>query len=249
MIRTVLLGVTLAHLGFFAHADLPALKNSPVEQVEQLGGRAFLKKGKISEIILIDKDVPNGFFSQLGDLRELTDLSLENCRIQADHIIPISTLPKLEWLNLYLTPLGEQGVNLLSKSRSISLLPIGKAGVTDLGLEYLCKMGQLTYLGLRGNPVTDKGAQHLSKLSNLQGLYLGETQVTDQTVTEISHLYQLEKLWLHDLPITDKAIGHLAKLTQLKEVHIYGTNISAQGARSLQESLPKCRVIHEVFPK
>ena len=77
MIRTVLLGVTLAHLGFFAHADLPALKNSPVERVEQLGGRAFLKKGKISEIILIDKDVPSGFFSQLGDLSELTDLSLE----------------------------------------------------------------------------------------------------------------------------------------------------------------------------
>jgi len=249
MIRTVLLGVTLAHLGFFAHADLPALKNSPVEQVEQLGGRAFLKKGKISEIILIDKDVPNGFFSQLGDLRELTDLSLENCRIQADHIIPISTLPKLEWLNLYLTPLGEQGVNLLSKSRSISLLPIGKAGVTDLGLEYLCKMGQLTYLGLRGNPVADKGARHLSKLSNLQGLYLGETNVTDRTIAEIAHLSRLQKLWLHDLPISDESVSHLAKLTELKEVHIYATNISAQGARTLQSSLPRCRVIHEIFPK
>ena len=249
MIRTVLLGVTLAHLGFFAHADLPALKNSPVEQVEQLGGRAFLKKGKISEIILIDKDVPSGFFSQLGDLRELTDLSLENCRIKADHIIPISTLPKLEWLNLYLTPLGEQGVNLLSKSRSISLLPIGKAGVTDLGLEYLCKMGQLTYLGLRGNPITDKGAKHLSKLSTLEGLYLGETNVTDRTIAEIAHLSRLQKLWLHDLPITDEAVSHLAKLTELKEVHIYATNISAQGARTLQSSLPRCRVIHEIFPK
>ena len=249
MIRTVLLGVTLAHLGFFAHADLPALKNSPVEQVEKLGGRAFLKKGKISEIILIDKDVPSGFFSQLGDLSELTDLSLENCRIQADHIIPISTLPKLEWLNLYRTPLGEQGVNLLSKSKSIALLPIGKAGVTDLGLEYLCKMGQLTYLGLRGNPVTDKGAKHLSKLTKLEGLYLGETQVTNQTVTEIAHLSRLQKLWLHDLPITDEAIVHLSKLKRLKEIHIYATNISARGAQSLQKSLPKCRVIHEIFPQ
>ena len=249
MIRTVLLGVTLAHLGFFAHADLPALKNSPVEQVEKLGGRAFLKKGKISEIILIDKDVPNGFFSQLGDLRELTDLSLENCRIQADHIIPISTLPKLEWLNLYRTPLGEQGVNLLSKSKSIALLPIGKAGVTDRGLENLTKMSQLTYLGLRGNPVTDKGARHLSKLSNLQGLYLGETNVTDRTIAEIAHLSRLQKLWLHDLPISDEAVSHLAKLNELKEVHIYATNISAQGARTLQSSLPRCRVIHEIFPK
>jgi len=249
MIRTVLLGVTLAHLGFFAHADLPALKNSPVEQVEKLGGRAFLKKGKISEIILIDKDVPSGFFSQLGDLSELTDLSLENCRIHADDVIPISTLPKLEWLNLYRTPLGEQGVNLLSKSRSISLLPIGKAGVTDLGLEYLCKMGQLTYLGLRGNPVTDKGARHLSKLSNLQGLYLGETNVTDRTIAEIAHLSRLQKLWLHDLPISDEAVSHLAKLNELKEVHIYATNISAQGARTLQSSLPRCRVIHEIFPE
>ena len=249
MIRTVLLGVTLAHLGFFAHADLPANKNSPVERVEQLGGRAFLKKGKLSEIILIDKDVPSGFFSQLGDLSDLTDLSLENCRIQADDMIPISTLPKLEWLNLYRTPLGEQGVNLLSKSKSIALLPIGKAGVTDLGLEYLCKMGQLTYLGLRGNPVTDKGAKHLSKLTKLEGLYLGETQVTNQTVTEIAHLSRLQKLWLHDLPITDEAIVHLSKLKRLKEIHIYATNISARGAQSLQKSLPKCRVIHEIFPQ
>jgi len=249
MIRTALLGFTLGHLVFFAQADTPYLNHSPVQRVELMGGKIFLKKGKVSEIILIDKDVPSGFFSQLGGLSELTDLSLENCRIEPDNIIAISNLPRLEWLNLYRTPLGEQEVKLLSKSSSIVLLPLGKVGVTNRGLENLCKMSQLTYLGLRGNPVTDKGAQHLSKLSNLQGLYLGETQVTDQTVTEISHLSQLEKLWLHDLPITDKAIGHLAKLTQLKEVHIYGTNISAQGARSLQESLPKCRVIHEVFPK
>jgi len=249
MIRVTLLGLTLGHLGFFAHADLPASKHSPVERVEQLGGRAFLKKGKVSEIILIDKDVPSGFFSQLGDLSELTDLSLENCRIHADDVIPISTLPKLEWLNLYRTPLGEQGVNLLSKSKSIALLPIGKAGVTDLGLEYLCKMGQLTYLGLRGNPVTDKGAKHLSKLTKLEGLYLGETQVTNQTVTEIAHLSRLQKLWLHDLPITDEAIVHLSKLKRLKEIHIYATNISARGAQSLQKSLPKCRVIHEIFPQ
>jgi len=249
MIRVTLLGLTLGHLGFFAHADLPASKHSPVERVEQLGGRAFLKKGKVSEIILIDKDVPSGFFSQLGDLSELTDLSLENCRIHADDVIPISTLPKLEWLNLYRTPLGEKGVNLLSKSKSIALLPIGKAGVTDLGLEYLCKMGQLTYLGLRGNPVTDKGAKHLSKLTKLEGLYLGETQVTNQTVTEIAHLSRLQKLWLHDLPITDEAIVHLSKLKRLKEIHIYATNISARGAQSLQKSLPKCRVIHEIFPQ
>ncbi len=249
MIRVTLLGLTLGHLGFFAHADLPASKHSPVERVEQLGGRAFLKKGKVSEIILIDKDVPSGFFSQLGDLSELTDLSLENCGILADDVIPISTLPKLEWLNLYRTPLGEQGVNLLSQSKSIALLPIGKAGVTDLGLEYLCKMGQLTYLGLRGNPVTDKGARHLSKLSKLEGLYLGETKVTDRTIAEIAHLSRLQKLWLHDLPITDAAIEHLSKLKRLKEIHIYATNISPKGAQSLQKSLPKCRVIHEIFPQ
>jgi Leucine-rich repeat (LRR) protein len=249
MIRVTLLGLTLGHLGFFAHADIPALTHSPVERVEQIGGKIFLKKEKVSEIILIDKDVPSGFFSQLGDLSELTDLSLENCRIQADDVISISNIPKLEWLNLYRTPLGELGVNLLSKSKSIALLPIGKAGVTDLGLEYLCKMGQLTYLGLRGNPVTDKGARHLSKLSKLEGLYLGETKVTDRTIAKIAHLSRLQKLWLHDLPITDEAVSHLTKLTELKEVHIYATNISAQGAKTLQKSLPRCRVIHEIFPK
>ena len=249
MIRVTLLGLALSHLGFFAHADLPALTHSPVEQVEQLGGRAFLKKGKVSEIILIDKDVPSGFFSQLGDLSELTDLSLENCRIEPDNIVAISNLPKLEWLNLYRTPLGEQEVNLLSKSSNIVLLPLGKVGVTNRGLENLCKMSQLTYLGLRGNPITDAGARHLSKLKNIEGIYLGETQVTDRTIAEIAHLSRLQKLWLHDLPITDEAVSHIAMLKQLREVHIYATNISAQGARTLQKSLPRCRVIHEIFPK
>ena len=249
MIRVTLLGLTLGHLGFFAHADLPALTHSPVERVEQIGGKIFLKKEKVSEIILIDKDVPSGFFSQLGDLSELTDLSLENCRIQADDVISISNIPKLEWLNLYRTPLGELGVKLISKSKSIGLLPTGKAGVTDRGLENLCNMSQLIYLGLRGNPITDAGARHLFKLKNLEGLYLGETQVTDRTIAEIAHLSRLQKLWLHDLPITDEAIDYLAMLKQLRELHIYATNISAQGARTLQQSLPKCRVIHEVFPQ
>jgi hypothetical protein len=110
-------------------------------------------------------------------------------------------------------------------------------------------MGQLTYLGLRGNPITDAGARHLSKLKNIEGIYLGETQVTDRTIAEIAHLSRLQKLWLHDLPITDEAINHIAMLKQLREVHIYATNISAQGARTLQKSLPRCRVIHEIFPK
>ena len=249
MIRAALLGFTLGNLFFFAQADTPYLNRSPVQRVELMGGKIFLKKAKVSEIILQDTDVPRRFFFQLGDLSELTDLSLENCRIERNDIVAISNLPKLEWLNLYRTPLGEQGVKLISKSKSIGLLPTGKAGVTDRGLENLCNMSQLIYLGLRGNPITDAGARHLFKLKNLEGLYLGETQVTDRTIAEIVHLSRLQKLWLHDLPITDEAIDYLAMLKQLRELHIYATNISAQGARTLQQSLPKCRVIHEVFPQ
>ncbi|MDX1408889.1 MAG: AAA family ATPase, partial [Saprospiraceae bacterium] len=45
----------------------------------------------------------------------------------------------------------------LKELKSLKLLPIGDAGITDAGLVHLRGMPQLEYLGLRGNKVTDMG--------------------------------------------------------------------------------------------
>ncbi|MBI4601897.1 MAG: sulfatase-like hydrolase/transferase [Planctomycetes bacterium] len=212
------------------------------KRVEDLGGRVFRKDGRIVEVVLNRRDVPDEALRLIGELEDLTDLSLEETSVGDAGAGHLAALEKLEWLNLYRTRIGDEGLAHLSRISSLKLLPIGETRVTDAGLVHLKRMGRLEYLGLRGNKVTDRGLEHLARLAGLKGLHLGATAVTDAGAARLAGLGKLEKLWLDGTAITDVAVEHLAKLTGLKELHVAGTRLTAQGIEALRAALPGCAV-------
>ena len=224
-------------------------RNTPSQIIQDWGGKSFFKKGKLTEVNLNGTNFEPGKLTILGMFNDITDVSLENVRINEQDLSTLAKLPQLEWLNLYQTAIKDKGAQILSLSKSIKFLPVGQTGITDHGVFHLCEMKQLIYLGLRANRITDQSAQYFAQLENLESLYLGETKVSNQTVQKIATLPKLKKLWLHDTKINDKSVPFLAKIQSLEELHIYATGITNEGAQKLRKQLPRCRIIHEVFPQ
>ena len=135
-------------------------------------------------------------------------------------------------------------------------------GVTDKGLDSICRWDQLIWLDVTDNRVTDQGLANLSaavqlrRLSlerteitdltvqrrvdspNLQELDLSATRITDSAATNLGQLAELRSLWLTGTNITDRSIESLSRLKNLTLLDVSGTKISPEGWRRLRASLP-----------
>jgi arylsulfatase A len=220
----------------------PADRDAAVRRIEELGGLIVRKDGRIVEVNLNRRAVPDEALRAVAALGDLTDLSLEEAPVGDAGLEHLAVLRNLEWLNLYRTRVGDAGLAHLSRISSLKHLPVGGTRVTDAGLIHLERMPQLEYLGLRGDRITDAGLAHLSKLRRLKGLHLGETTVGDAGLASLAGLKQLEKLWLDRTRITDAAVEPLARLRSLEELHVAGTGLTRAGIEALRAALPGCEV-------
>lgn len=220
-------------------------KNQGTKELDDLGVFIF-RNNESHKVIEISANnnlkVRDSHLALIGNLREITDLSLENTLITDLGIISISKLPKLEWLNLYKTGIGDNSLEKIAQMQSIKLLPIGKTKVTDNGMKHLSQMKKLEYLGLRGTAITDEGTSKLTKLVNLQGLNLAETRITDKTLDHLSELKAIKDLWLQKTKISDNSISIISKFRNLKYLDISDTLITSKGIKTLKGALPLCKI-------
>ena len=131
---------------FYSFAQNKIIK----EKVESWGGRTFFKRGVLVEVHLNKAKFLPGELSILKSCQEITDLSLERTQVSEEDLVSISNMPKLAWLNLYLTKIGDSGARILSRSKSIRLLPLGQTGITDQAMLHIGQMKQLILLGFAG---------------------------------------------------------------------------------------------------
>ena len=127
-------------------------KNQGTKELDDLGVFIF-RNNESHKVIEISANnnlkVRDSHLALIGNLREITDLSLENTLITDLGIISISKLPKLEWLNLYKTGIGDNSLEKIAQMQSIKLLPIGKTKVTDNGMKHLSQMKKLRIFGVK----------------------------------------------------------------------------------------------------
>ncbi|MGE4550356.1 MAG: hypothetical protein AAEJ57_03125, partial [Opitutales bacterium] len=111
-----------AALALYAGAD----EESAKRRVTELGGKTFVRKGEVVEVVLNGAPVEDKGLAALLAFPALTDLSLENTRAGDADMAHLAKLPKLEWLNLYRTWVGDLGARSLAQSKSLRMLPIGE---------------------------------------------------------------------------------------------------------------------------
>ena len=142
---------------------------------------------------------PDLFFSVTGvglsDDENLTD----------DDLACLNAFPKLRWLRLHET------------------------GIGDSGLRHIEQLRDLRLLHLTATRVTDEGTQSIGRLSKLKHLYLVDTNVGDEGVRNLSGLNQLQTLCLDKSRVT----GQLADMNELRNLELSQTDVSGQGLKKV----------------
>jgi beta-lactamase regulating signal transducer with metallopeptidase domain/Leucine-rich repeat (LRR) protein len=212
----------LAHL-----RDLPRLKYLAMY------GSGFTDKGMV----------------YVKDITSLRILSFHEglSRITDSGLAYIADIPNLEMLCLHgIKDITDEGIEHLTKMRSLRKLEIGSSQVTDKGLAYLAQIKTIERLDLPQDQhgITDTGLTHLGTLPNLRHLAItrihfidpkmNKEYYTDKGLAELAKCRLLEELYIGSPGITDEGMRHVARLTNLKKLMLFGCeNITNEGLAQL----------------
>lgn len=118
--------------------------------------------------------------------------------------------------------------------RTLVLVPLPHASLTNQGLAKLAQLPDLEFLSLAGRQVTDAGLIHIQQLRTLRALAL-HCALTDQGMPYLADLPQLEQLDLTQTNVTDAGLEYLTGLPRLHSLILNGTQVTSAGMAQLAE--------------
>jgi hypothetical protein len=114
---------------------------------------------------------------------------------------------------------------------------------TDVHLQYLLVLKNVTAVRLRECAVGDAGLVHLGKIAGLKNLHLEKTKVTDAGLKHLAGSKELEVLNLFGCDIGDPGLIHVQALPKLKSLFVSETKVSEVGIAALRKALPALVVV------
>ena len=123
--------------------------------------------------------------TELGKLRDLRSLYLQNTAITDQTLARMTGLSQLDSLSLYNTRISDAGLRHVAQLPSLSRLEIGLTQVTDAGLAPLVDLPMLQRLYLKSTAISDAGVEHLRQMTRLQELRIQGTQITADGLAEL----------------------------------------------------------------
>jgi hypothetical protein len=146
-----------------------------------------------------------------------------------DQLKTIPPVPFSFGLDLAFSQVTDVGLQELGKLANLTKLALSYTQVSDTGLKEIANITNLVELDLDHSKVTDSGLTELVRLTNLSSLCLNGTTVTDAGLKEISHLPHLSHLYIEDTEVTDAGLQDLAKLPNLSVLMLTHTRVTAAG--------------------
>jgi len=149
--------------------------------------------------------------------REVVKVDLHEAKITDADLKLLEHFSALEWLDLRLTSVGDEGMAHFT------------------GLRYL------RYLNVFRTNMSDTGLANLRGMIDLETLLMGGTKVTDEGLKNIERFGKLKKLSVFRTAISDMGLKSLEKLTSLEVLLIGESKITETGAKSLQTKIPNLK--------
>ena len=115
------------------------------------------------------------------------------------------------------------------KLRSLRMLELQNADITDELLVGIANLQSLEFLALADTQITDAGLRDLSQLPRLFSLDLRDTEITGSGLTALRNARELRVLDLSRTHIDDAALAPLRALTTLQELRLTQTRITDRG--------------------
>src|SRR5258708_7041090 len=134
---------------------------------------------------------------------EITEVDLTSTWITDDDLAKIATLKELRKLNLSYTKITDLGLEHLRPLQNVTYLNCYYCEyVSDGGIAFLKQWEHLEYLNVRGTEVTSRVFEHISLMKKLSTLDVGFSRVNDDGFDALASLDKLEELHIGGATLT-----------------------------------------------
>ncbi len=222
--------------GLSAISHLPSLSILDIQSTNVTDdGMMFLTGMKtLKEIWLSGADVTDRGLATLAKM-DLGAIKISDTKITGDGLKVISKVGSLYNVSASQLPIESKHLAALSSLSKLNYIELKHTRVTDDGLKYLTKLPVLTQIHLADSPVGDGAGKYLAQMKGLTHLNLIGTKITDALLSDISHLENLKYLNIDYDNVTDKGAEALTQLPNLIQVDASSTHISDAGLKSLSK--------------
>jgi imidazolonepropionase-like amidohydrolase len=141
--------------------------------------------------------------------REVVKIDLNNTKVTEANLKLLEKFTELEWLDLRVTPIGDEGVSHLKTLRKLKFLNLFRTNLSDKGLADLRGMTDLETLLMGGTKITDDGLKNLERFSKLRKVSVFRTAVSDAGLKSLEKLPSLEILLIGESKITEEGVKSL----------------------------------------
>ena len=138
-----------------------------------------------------------------------------------------------------------------SELAKLSQLPLSSASfadanLTDVGLEFVCRIATLENLDLQGTQITNDGVSLLRNLTNLRHLRIKDNlQLDNSCVHDLIELPNLIDLQIHETSIDLDGLAHIVSMKSLRDIclQIDDGNFTHDGLLDLSRRMPNCTIL------
>jgi hypothetical protein len=160
----------------------------------------------------------------------IVEVDLTSTWITDDDLARIATLTSLHKLNLSYTKITDLGLEHLRPLRNVTYLNCYYCEyVTDGGIAFLKQWTNLEYLNLRGTEATSRVFEHIAQMKKLRTLDVGFSRVNDDGFDALASLERLEELHIGGDKMTGLALPLLRLLPSLKRLDVNGSQRTDSG--------------------
>ncbi len=244
-----------------AHLAEPAVPEQwAIDEILRLGGIIGLAPMSSQEVSIVKS---GGVVAM-----RLRDVNLSRRPIQDQDLRFLAALndPPLLRLHLAGTRITDDGLALISKSKSLYELDISDTRVSSAGLRHIVVLSNMCRLHLSGTQVCDEDMDQIRKLTKLIELRLDRTRITGAGLARLTELPRLDNLSLRETPIVNPDMEVLAQfagltavdlsytaisddglrafegMNRLQELNVANTNVTPEGIQRLRQHVPSCRI-------
>ena len=178
-----------------------------------------IRDSEISSLTLDRSPLSAEGFAEIAKSKKLVDLSLVGpVSIDAPSFKQIGHMPNLKLLALSQLTLDGEGLNSISRSKSLESLQLDNCKVGAKQIASLRECRSIKVLGLTGSAITDDCLSSVIDLPVLQELSLDDSSVTRTGVELLLSRKKLKVLSIANTKVSDAAIIELRKSYPATEI-------------------------------
>lgn len=202
----------------------------------------------VSGMTLASAGITDLGLESLGEMQNLTYLSLFGNRITGTGLAALEHLDRLTYLGLWNNPLTDDGLAQMPVMASMQSMDLGPAPLRGPGFAAFTRLPALSAMRLYGLNLPPEGWNHLPEHPSLTRVEFHGCSITDEVLPCFERFPKLTELHIDTAAVSDAGIEALGRLSRLKKLALWKTQVTEAGLKQLRTLLPDCSLIPEDPP-